>query len=315
MKYKLLRLSLLSMLAVLFAGGAYALHRTSETVTATLSGEAMIIGEKPGTSYTDYLTTPATDDKGNQYFGRWCYQKYNNNYLHMFQLKKAESSTASRINLPKYPGKLQKITLTVTNASATSSTGTGAKAILAVVNSTTYSLNEAKANKILEVGSTSSELSSYVFDFTSIDGEFDGEGLYICSLDGGCRIWEIKAEYVAGGGEEPTPAFRDIKADLTSSSLIPAGAAQWDDVSTGISVAEDGTLSRIAKEGAAIVFNGKWHGTQYGWANFTATVPVQGCVKITLGGSNYGSGEMVVTNAEGIEVAPPYWCHVECLFS
>ena len=97
--------------------------------------------------------------------------------------------------------------------------------------------------------------------------------------------------------------FRDIKADLTSTSLIPEGASPWDDVSTGIAVAEDGTLSRIAKDGAEIIFNGKWHGTLYGWANFSATVPVQGCVKITLGGSNYGSGAVTVTNAEGVEVA------------
>lgn len=97
--------------------------------------------------------------------------------------------------------------------------------------------------------------------------------------------------------------FRDIVADLTSAALLPEGAAQWDDVSTGIAVAEDGTLSRIAKEGAAIIFNGKWHSTQYGWANFSATVPVEGCVKITLGGSNYGSGAVTVTDSEGATVA------------
>ena len=97
--------------------------------------------------------------------------------------------------------------------------------------------------------------------------------------------------------------FRDIVADLTSAALLPESAAQWDDVSTGIAVAEDGTLSRIAKEGAAIVFNGKWHGTQYGWAYFSATVPVEGCVKITLGGSNYGSGAVTVTDSEGATVA------------
>lgn len=104
---------------------------------------------------------------------------------------------------------------------------------------------------------------------------------------------------------EPVASFRDIKADLTSTALLPEGAEQWNDVSTGIAVAEDGTLSRVATdaENAAAIFNGNWHGTQYGWANFTATVPVVGCVKITLGGSNYGNGEMIVTNAEGKEVA------------
>ncbi|MBQ8158369.1 MAG: hypothetical protein IJ081_05040 [Prevotella sp.] len=120
-------------------------------------------------------------------------------------------------------------------------------------------------------------------------------------------IKSIKVAYEEGTTPEPQPepaSFKDIKANLTSTSLIPESAAQWDDVSTGIAVAADGTLSRVAKdaENAAAVFNGKWHGTQYGWANFTASVPVQGTVKITYGNSNYGS-EVIVTNAAGAEVA------------
>ena len=98
--------------------------------------------------------------------------------------------------------------------------------------------------------------------------------------------------------------WRDIKADLTSESLLPEGAKQWDDVSTGIAVAADGTLSRVAKdaENAEAIFNGKWHGAQYGWANFNATVKVEGCVKITLGQNNYGK-EAVVKDADGNVVA------------
>lgn len=101
--------------------------------------------------------------------------------------------------------------------------------------------------------------------------------------------------------EEPA-GFRDIKADLTSTALIPEGAAQWMDVSTGISVGADGTLSRVDKTDGGIAFNGKWHGTQYGWAGFTATVPVDGCVKISYGNSNYGS-EVTVTDDKGVAVA------------
>ncbi|MBO4660216.1 MAG: starch-binding protein, partial [Prevotella sp.] len=201
MKYKLFYVSLLSMIAMLFVGGTQSAF--AEKITATLSGEAMIIGEQPGTSYTDYLTNGATDDKGNVYYGRWCYQK-NSSYYYMLQLKKAESSTASRINLPKYPGTLQKITLTVTNTSSTASNGTGAKAVVAVVNSTTYSLNAAKANKILESGSSSTEQTSYVFDFTTLNETYDGEGLYITGIDGNAyRVWEIKAEYETSATSEP----------------------------------------------------------------------------------------------------------------
>ena len=203
---------------MLFVGGTQSAF--AEKITATLSGEAMIIGEKPGTSYTDYLTNGATDDKGNVYYGRWCYQK-NGSYYYMLQLKKAESTTASRINLPKYPGTLQKITLTVTNANSTTSSGTGASAVLAVVNSTTYSLNAAKANKILESGSSSTEQTSYVFDFTTLTETYDGEGLYITSIDGNAyRVWEIKAEYETSATSEPatthtaTPPRGDRMADF-----------------------------------------------------------------------------------------------------
>ena len=96
----------------------------------------------------------------------------------------------------------------------------------------------------------------------------------------------------------------DIKANLTSTDLLPVGAVQWDDVSTGIAVAADGTLSRVAKDAdnAIAVFNGKWHGAQYGWANFSATVKVEGCVKITLGQNNYGK-EAIVKNSNGDIVA------------
>ncbi len=104
--------------------------------------------------------------------------------------------------------------------------------------------------------------------------------------------------------QEPEPSgFRNIKANLTSTDLIPADAVQWEDVSTGIKIAEDGTLSRIAKEGADIVFNGKWHGTQYGWANFSATVKVDGCVKITVGQTNVQGKDMIVKDANNTQVA------------
>lgn len=310
MKHKLLRFWLLSLLVMLCGGGIFAAFRAaSETVTATLTGDAWIIGT-PGTSYADYQETPAVDDKGNAYIGRWCYQKSGKTFLNMIQLKKAESSNSSRIQLPKYPGKLQKITLTVTNANATASDGDGAKCIMHVVNSNDYSKTAANDNAILKVGSKDEALSSYVFDFSTLDAEYDGEGLYICNYDGSaCRIWSLEAEYATTSSGGST--FRDIKADLTSTALIPEGAAQWDDVSTGISVAEDGTLSRVAKDDADIIFNGKWHGTQYGWANFSATVKVQGCVKITAGQTNVQGKDMIVkigdTQVANLNTAGNLW--------
>lgn len=139
---------------------------------------------------------------------------------------------------------------------------------------------------------------------TATDYEFTGSAsgeIKISYAQTSSKAIYIKSIEVTYSTEEPA-GFRDIKADLTSTTLIPEGAAQWDNVSTGISVAADGSLSRIDKTGADIVFNGKWHGTQYGWAGFTATVPVEGCVKITYGNSNFGS-EVTVTDSEGATVA------------
>lgn len=298
MKHKLLRFSLLSMLILLCGGGIFAAFRTaSETVTATLTGEAWIIGENPSQSYADYLTTPAVDDKGNEYFGRWCYQK-NGPFYQMIQLKKTESSNSSRIQLPKYPGKLKKITLTVTSTNGTKSTDAGAKCIMHVVNSTTYTKTAANDNAILKVGSKDEALSSYVFDFTTLDAEYDGEGLYICDYDGnGCRIWSLVAEYDTTSGGGDTPTFRDIKADLTQLQALATGSNVY------IKVSETGEISQAASaEEANATLKGNWHSSNYGWSNFTASVPVQGCAKITYATHDYGN-DIVVTNTAGDEVA------------
>ena len=146
---------------------------------------------------------------------------------------------------------------------------------------------------------TTASLTATATDY-EFTGSASGEIIISYSQTSSVAIY-IKSIEVTYSTEEPA-GFRDIKADLTSTTLIPEGAAQWDNVSTGISVAADGSLSRIDKTGADIVFNGKWHGTQYGWAGFTATVPVEGCVKITYGNSNFGS-EVTVTDSEGATVA------------
>ncbi len=119
--------------------------------------------------------------------------------------------------------------------------------------------------------------------------------------------YQVYATEITEATSEEQTGFRDIKANLTGTDLLPNGTApeQYTDVSTGVAVAADGSLSRVATDAAeaAAVFNGKWHGTKYGWNNFTASVPVEGCVKITLGASNYGSGAVIVTNSDGDQVA------------
>ena len=96
--------------------------------------------------------------------------------------------------------------------------------------------------------------------------------------------------------EEPA-GFRDIKADLTQLQALATGSNVY------ITVAEDGTISQTDNaEAAAATLKGNWHGTSYGWSNFTASVPVEGCVKITYATHDFGN-DIVVTNADGEQVA------------
>ena len=91
--------------------------------------------------------------------------------------------------------------------------------------------------------------------------------------------------------------FRDIKADLTQLQALATESNVY------ISVAEDGSISQTDDaETAAATLKGKWHSTSYGWSNFTASVPVEGTVKITYATHDYGN-DITVTNAEGTEVA------------
>lgn len=99
-------------------------------------------------------------------------------------------------------------------------------------------------------------------------------------------------------GDDPTPSttFRDIKLNLMEHSELLTGS------DVNITVAEDGTIGTTenAAEAAATI-KGSAHGS-YGSSNFTASVPVQGCVKITYATHDYGN-DITVTNTEGAEVA------------
>ena len=180
-------------------------------ITATLSGSSMIIGTNPGTGYTDYTTTGATDDDDNVYYGRWCYQKSNNNFLNMIQLKKLESSNSTRIQLPQFSGIIKTITLTATNASATSSSGTGASTQMIIVNGTTYTKTFATTaeNQVLTVGNSNTATNSFVFDFTSLEETYDGSDLYICTKDNSVRIWSIEVVYTEANYYNVTYKYND----------------------------------------------------------------------------------------------------------
>ncbi|MDE6395279.1 MAG: hypothetical protein K2K77_08055, partial [Duncaniella sp.] len=99
--------------------------------------------------------------------------------------------------------------------------------------------------------------------------------------------------------------FRDIKVDLTNGNLLTAEEIESKNSTTfGVSVAADGSVSRVAADdaSAAIVLTGKYHSNEHGWGNFSSTVSVDGPVKVTMGSCAWG-GDVTVKNAAGETLA------------
>ncbi len=102
-----------------------------------------------------------------------------------------------------------------------------------------------------------------------------------------------------GDDEEPvTIAWKDIKIDFTDGQMI---TAEETDVTTiGVAVADDGTATRVASDDASanIVVSGKFHSNEHGLGNFSATVKVEGPVKIGMGTCAWG-GDVIIKNQAG----------------
>ena len=96
-------------------------------------------------------------------------------------------------------------------------------------------------------------------------------------------------------------SFKDFKVDMTNGNLLTeTEIADKTNVSLGIAVADDGTVSRVAADAAdaVAVLNGKFHSNEHGWSNFSSTVKVDGPVKISMGTCAWG-GDVTIKNAEG----------------
>jgi hypothetical protein len=105
--------------------------------------------------------------------------------------------------------------------------------------------------------------------------------------------------------EEPapaTPVWKDIKIDFTNDKVMTSDETNV--VSFGIKMNDDATTTRVAADDptANIVITGKYHSTQHGLSNFSATVKVEGPVKIGMGSCAWG-GNVTVKDENGVEVA------------
>lgn len=108
-----------------------------------------------------------------------------------------------------------------------------------------------------------------------------------------------------GGILPASAAFKDIKIDLTNGNLLTAEEiTDKSMVSFGVVIGDDGSATRVAADDATanIVLNGKYHSNEHGWGNFSATVAVEGPVKVSMGSCAWG-GDVTVKNAAGDIVA------------
>lgn len=106
------------------------------------------------------------------------------------------------------------------------------------------------------------------------------------------------------GGAIPASAWKDIKIDLTNGNLLTSDEiTNKTMVKFGVAIADDGTATRVDADdaSAAIVLNGKFHSNEHGWGNFSATVAVDGPVKVSMGTCAWG-GDVKITNASGTQV-------------
>ncbi|MBQ4387587.1 MAG: Ig-like domain-containing protein [Prevotella sp.] len=119
-------------------------------------------------------------------------------------------------------------------------------------------------------------------------------------INGGSYYRWVKAVYPVPAAEGS--GFTDIKADFMNGSFFTA--AETSATTAGLKMNADGTFTRVAAdaEDANAVISGKFHSNDHGISGFSATVKVEGTVKITFGTCAWG-GDVTVTNADGTTVA------------
>lgn len=100
------------------------------------------------------------------------------------------------------------------------------------------------------------------------------------------------------GMVQPTYAFTDVKADFTNGSFFTA--SETNVTTAGLKMNGDGTFTRVEADdaGANAVISGKYHSNEHGISNFSATVKVEGPVKVSMGTCAWG-GDVTIKNGAG----------------
>ena len=298
MNYKLLRISLLSMLVMLFSGvtlGAL-LEAESETIfSATVTATAKT-AFSPGT--TEISSDMATISGGKMYAisEQTADKDLIGKQSSYFMFCMTNNNTYFKVELEK------------------------ALAVGDVISAMTYSRTDTDLGLWLSTAEsrpgecatalTIDAVSAQAYEPLSSYTVAEGDGLagattfYIYRATGKSTYFNEFTITRSASSEEPEPAinFVDIKADFTDQSFFTEADANG--ATAGLKMNEDGTFTRVAADDptANAVISGKYHSNDHGISNFSATVPVEGTVKITFGTCAWG-GDVTVKNADGETVA------------
>ncbi len=116
------------------------------------------------------------------------------------------------------------------------------------------------------------------------------------------NLFKFVLVWVALAGVLPVMAqtWTDIKLDLASCPFLGESPVAGTAYKLGVAIAEDGTQTRVEADDASanIVLDGSYH-NDLGWGSVTATVKVEGTVKVGIGQCSYGGKAATITDAAG----------------
>ena len=157
---------------------------------------------------------------------------------------------------------------------------------------TTYSMSDNSATTFNgDNGTFANNENTYTYEGSAAEMQI--------VIGGGSYYRWVKAVYPVAAAES---TWKDIKADFTNGAFLTA--EETSNVTAGLKMNDDGTYTRVAADDASAnaIITAKYHSTDHGLCNFSATVAVEGTVKISFGTCAWG-GDVTVKNAEGETVA------------
>ena len=193
------------------------------------------------------------------------------------------------------PGTITKVVVNTCGASgidATFSVSVGETAFQYAGEATETTTSAPLTNTATEYAFTGSASGAITLSWTNSSSK----AIYVKS---------IYVEYTTEDTPEPVWAWADIKADFTNQSFFTE--ADKDVATAGLKMNADGTFTRVAADDvtANAVISGKYHSNEHGIQNFSATVKVEGPVKISFGTCAWG-GNVTVKDETGAEVVPTF---------